>query len=527
MRKHNFHFVSILVILSIFLTGCAGGAASRDKTKEAVVADSVNPGGLDVHQTGAGMTSVFLSEPILWRSPDFQEYVPNVASAYKLSDDGLELRLTFDPSLKFYNGDPLTLDDVVFSFQWSLDHSAKAGPLHDIDTITIDGQDVVLKLKQPSPALMVYLTDYASGIVQSKAAKSMTPEEFNLNPVQYGTMYPVEWVQGYKLVLKRNPYFKCFNPFVKNKGPVAMETITVRYIMDGMTIMNEFMAGNLDFVPSIPSEMVPQVMSNPKIKVNHVMSKSFGFVTFNPTVAPLDDVRVRKAMAMAIDRDELAAYYGGPDYFIPLYGLITPAGMFYSQQTEDYVKSKLPFDLSAAKALMAEAGWKDSDADGFLDKDGKKLQFKFTATPMAINALLASQWKRLGVEVKIEEIDYVMYGERIKAGNYEISQNGSGGGDPSVLATSLMEYKGLWDETNPAIQAWVDVGHEIDPAKRSVLTAEAVKAIETDQVLVVGLIAPVEYNAAQSYVTGMVETPSGYTWLYLNDLNNVANLKTP
>jgi len=466
--------------------------------------------------------SLFIQDP-----KDPSKLLPNICSDYKVSEDGKTIRLTFPEGLKFADGTPLGPEDFIASIKYGLEDSDGDGePDSDwgygytnIVSMEVDGQDVICYLSEYRSDLEYFLTQPFIGIISKKQLETMSRDELLWGALPYGLFYVDEYVPGSHVTLKPNPYYKTCNPLVENKGPSKLEYITVKMAdVETFTLNTAIKEGDIDILTGIDMEQYAELSMVDGINILDVTFPNIEYFELNQQSKHLSDIRVRKAIMKALDRDAMEVMCKGS--FKPEYAMITPAMQNYSKEAEDYFKQNLANDIEGAKALLAEAGYK-MGSDGYLYKDGEKLTFNFLARSSGTSVTVAQemqlQLKEIGIDMTIDTIDWNYIYERINADDYDAGIETLGWGEPILILNYC--YYDLNSKTEQGFKEYKELvekcAHEPDSQKRTQLVRDIQMKIFEDCAMV-PLYSDVEYCAYRNDIEGLVVTESG--GIYYNDI---------
>ena len=224
------------------------------------------------------------------------EIVPQVAVSWEYqSPTTVDFKIRTD--IKFHDGSALTVDDVVFSVMRIIDPAFKSPQAGQFNTITnaeaVDKETVRLTTKVPYPVLLAQLVKLS--IVPKAYVTSVGDEAFNKKPVGSGPYQFVEWKKGIKVILKANAAYWRGNP------PFPM--VEFHAVPEKSTRVANLRTGKSDLVVSLDADIAVQLKGDPKAKVLSVPTERVAYFRINTLAGPTADVRVRKAIAHAIDRD--------------------------------------------------------------------------------------------------------------------------------------------------------------------------------------------------------------------------------
>jgi peptide/nickel transport system substrate-binding protein len=309
---------------------------------------------------------------------DHGEPVPDVALAVPsqtnggISKDGKIITYHLRHGVVFSDGVPLTSADVKFTWQQIVNpnnNAASRYPYDDVDSIdTPDPYSVVVHLKVPlSPFVGFFMRNGSLGSILPKhllgSYADLNHVPFNLSPVGSGPYTIARYEPGVLLLLRANPRYW--------RGRPKLETIEYHIVPNQNTLLTEMEGHEIDFYFDAPEVQYAQLKATQGVRVTARPNQTFEHISFNCGRPPLDDVRVRRAIAYAIDWQKLAdtVYLGLGQ---PGMADIAPSSWAYDPSVHQYA-----FDPEKARALFAEAGWKPN-ADGMLAKDGVPLSLTIT-----------------------------------------------------------------------------------------------------------------------------------------------------
>src|SRR5436305_3329241 len=314
---------------------------------------------------------------------------PKLAVSWDHSDDYKTWTFRLRPGVKFHDGTPFNAQAVKANFDRQKDPANKCRCAFYIafirDVQAPDELTVVYNLNDPAVNLPALFTIQSSNnVVQSPTAWKTKGDDYNRNPVGTGPYILKSWTAGGRMVLERNPDYW-------NKGHPYLDRIVLKPLPDAQSRFASLQSGEADIIwdDEYDADNIQKAQKDPRMTVHTYSGSGAAVFAFNTKVAPFDDLRVRQALVMAIDRKKMSHAITN--------GLARTATNPYGDGS--WVKCKddgaLPEDLEKAKALLKDYG--------------KPVEFKMlvTATPRGRNVgqVLQQFWKRAGANVEIAQVD--------------------------------------------------------------------------------------------------------------------------
>ncbi len=390
---------SILLALALLVAaGCGGGSGSGSsgggssdapaKGGDLTVARGIDAATLDPmmgYTPDDALTINQIFEPLFIASKDGRSVIPWLAKSSQLSDGGKTLTVQLRDGVQFSDGKPLTADDVTYSLNRVV--TSKTSPfgflLAPIKSVESDGQStVVIHLNQPWAPILADLSAWVAGIVPEDL-NGESPKQFFAHPVGTGPFVLEHWAQGQEVALKRNPhYWRTSQPYI--------DTLTFSVVPDQNIRVSQVQGGQADIAYDTPPQQTSALDAGPGVDAKAFPADFTDFLIFNTKVKPFQDVHVRRAIGLAIDREALtnAVLFGTGT---PACSLIPPT-MVYADASTPCLK----FDLDAAKQELAES----SVPGGF------KAEFTVESSPTYQSAaqIIQQQLKPLGIDVTIRVV---------------------------------------------------------------------------------------------------------------------------
>lgn len=385
--------------------------------------------------------------------------VPGLAESWAISEDGLQYTFYLRTGVTFHDGTEMNADDVKFSLDRARAEdstNAQKGLFADITDVASNGaQQVVVTLGQPNG---MFTFNMAWGDAVIVAPESI--EKIASNPIGTGAFKFVDWVQGDRIELVRNDAYW--------GEAAALEAATFRFISDPTAAFAAVMAEDVDAFVGFPApENLPQFEADPRFQVLVGNTEGETILSMNNQMPPFDNVLVREAVSLAIDRQSIidGAMFG--------YG--TPIGTHFAPHNPDYVDliANSTYNPGRARELLAEAGF----ADGFTTT----LKLPPPSYARRGGEIIASQLREVGITAEISNLEWAQWLEEVfKAKDFGMSiVSHTEPMDIGIYANP--EYYFQYD--NPDFQALMDtLNGTTDPETRSVLLADAQTMISEDYV---------------------------------------------
>jgi peptide/nickel transport system substrate-binding protein len=484
----------------------AGGQAAGGQLSQATlrVGATFNPGTLDTAVDGNTALRVGLAEQLFRQGRDLKP-VPQIASGGKQLDERT-WEIGIRSGVKFSDGTPVDAAAVKASLERALDKSAQAKTLLRLDDIRLkDATTLQVVTQAPNLPLTAILTDSSTSIVSVKAAEQLG-EAFANRPVMTGPYIVERHVTGQETVVVRNP------SYWGSPGKLA------RMVFTGMTDNNSrvlaLQAGDIDLAQTIAAASVPVIQADPRFLVKEATSLRVHKVFVNHAREAWQDVRVRQALAHAIDREALvkAGMSGGANAAT---GALPPSALACSGI------SGFAYDVAKARQLLAGAGYRDADGDGVVEKDGRPLlatmlTFKTRPELPVFAEIIQAQLRAIGIRASIRVVDDIT--AALNTGDWDIATSSTQtvqGGDPLAFFQNYMHSRGRLNSGKVAstrLDQVVDQAATAPGDRRAQLICDASK-IATEEVAFVWLVYPKLYYGISKQVTGFEPHPNDFYFM--------------
>ena len=325
---------------------------------------------------------------------------PDLAESWSVSDDGLVWTFKLREGVQFHHGyGELTAEDVVFSLTKAGDPDRSAFSIDYRIFAKIEAADrytVVLTLHDPLPEVQVLavLTDYQGGMIVSKAAVEAFGDGFRTNPIGTGPFKFESYVPRQYVSMSRNEeYFR---------GAPVLAGLIYRFMPESRSRQAAFLAGELDMIEGLREQWwIEEIMRQPGVNIDVVGPGEMRTLHFNLNRPPLDDLRVRQALAYLIDRDEIRLILG-ENVTLSAVSAVPPGYMASLQDLEPY-----DYDPVKAQQLLTEAGFPDGVDLGRVvvtERDALRV-------PMEI---VQEQLDRAGVRMDMQVVDHNTFHAQIR-----------------------------------------------------------------------------------------------------------------
>ena len=370
-----------------------------------VIAQGVEPPGLDpTTATSAAIPRVVYSNVMegLIKIDRYGKIGPALAKDYRISRDGKEITFILEKNVKFHDGKAFDAEDVKFTFDRLMDpNTGTAHPEYykDIDSVQVmDSHSVKVKLKNVNSMFLFNLARPDSLIINKQTVDKLKSAPVGTGPFKFG-----EWARGDHLILtKFNDYYR--------KGVPYLSKVTFRFIGDPSAQIASLKAGDIDAIAyDVSPENALLLEKNPKFKVFNGYTTTKVILATNHSRKPFSDLRVRRAMAQAIDRSALIqGVMSG--YGVPIGSHMDPGNPYYIDLTSFY-----PYNPEKARQLLAEAGY----PNGF--EAIIKLPERYVYAKRS-GEVIADMLSQVGIKLKIELIEWGQWIDRVfKNADYDLT----------------------------------------------------------------------------------------------------------
>lgn len=404
---------------------------------------TLNP--LLAHDAYSSSVTKYLYETLLERDNETTDYKGLLAESWHVSADHLTYRFTLRKGITFIDGHEVDADDVIFSYNRIMDEKnpniALKSYYKDVKSVRKTGKySVEFKMSRRYFMTLGFLGGIYVMPQHIFSKVDFIKNEYNRSkPIGTGPYKFVEWKTRQKLVLQRNENYWGKKPAIKR--------IVFRIIEDENVALEGLKKNEIDILNLNPFQWqrktVSEAFNNDYQKLKY-LSSGYRYIGYNTRIAPFNDKRVREAMVYLVNRDEIKEKL--------LYDLveITTGPFWINSKQYNHDLKRRRFNPHRAKELLAQAGYKDTDNDGYLDKNGKRLSFELIVPSgsefyQQFSAIVKEDMRRYGVDLQILQLQFQAIIDKMQKRQFQAYMLGWSMGlesDPYQLWHSSMIEKG-------------------------------------------------------------------------------------
>ena len=469
MKMRNIAAAAMAGALAVSLAACGSSASTGAANATGEAADAAeagsngftvqlgpNPETLDPALNAAvdgGNTLITIEEPLLIIDEN-NEVKPGQAESYEVSDDGLTWTFHMRDGLKWSDGSDLTAKDFEYSFKrlaspdtaapyaetvvgmidgyqgaiGNPDEDGNTTTDPDWDALNVhaseDGKTLTVQLSYPCSYFDKLASFVATSPVQ-QATVEANGDAWCTEPDTYvcnGPYMITEWTPSERIVLSKNPYY--VGGWDSSK--IVSDTITLLLLEDSSASYAAYNSGEAQLVKDVPTDEIPS-LTRAEDGGDFYLDEIMGtyYISLNDQEEPFTDVRVRKALSLAIDRDYVASTIMQGIY-TPATALVGPGivdenGYFMDNANggEPYISGDYAANLEEAKSLLAEAGYPDGEGFPTITYSANDAGYHIPVAEYVQQA-----WGDLGITVNIDKVEWASFLPLRRAGDYDISRNG-------------------------------------------------------------------------------------------------------
>jgi ABC-type dipeptide transport system, periplasmic component len=495
------YLIFAVVLILVITSGCGNNKASSSSGTPAgttknqlVIGLDDDPPQLDPQMSSAAVDrQVFQSiyNKLVNIDPK-GKIIPELATSWTISKDGKTYTFNLRNNVKFQDGTPFNAAAVKFNFDRELNPKFGSPRLSEVGSISqvkvTSPNQVKLLLKQPYSPLLSILTDRA-GMMLSPTAVKKEGANFSNHPVGTG---PYEFVSRVK---QDHITLKAFKNYWGTKPKV--QNIVYRPFTDGTVRLTNLTSGNVDMVNLIDYKDIDSVKKNSNLKLYEKPAIGFQGLILNVNKAPLNNVKVRQAINLAVDRQAIAK--------VIFHNYVTPATTMLPVSSWAHNSNiKLPStDLTVPKKLIQQSGEKNIHFTLKIPAGSSQNQ--------QLGQMVQSMLKKIGVTVKLEQVEF---GAMIQQGishNFDAIDLGwSGRIDPDGTIYSWLVTKGANNDmgySNPNVDKWLNQARAVESQSVRKQLYDKVQEQVWNDAPYIALYYPNDYKVTKKNVFGFVPYP--------------------
>ena len=330
------------------------------------------------------------------------QFAPQLASSWEFSAGDTLLTFRLRKDVKWTDGVPITARDVLFTYQLAIDTTVAYPAASRFDQTAkveaLDDHTVRFHFKHAYPDALfdTQMPILPKHLLEKIPREKIAACEFNRKPVGNGPFKFVEWQANQRVVFEANPEHALGRP--------KLDRVVFQIIPEQTVLLTSLVTGAIDVVPALPPLSFKQIAADTSLQKLRYAGRNYAFIAWN-NARPLFTKRVRQALTQAINKQEII------DTLLeglarPAVGPLLPFAWAYDQNLRD-----VPFDPAAAQNLLQQEGWRDSNGDGVLDKQGRKLELTLKTNAdnqlrRDIAVMAQAQLKKIGVRAKVEAVEW-------------------------------------------------------------------------------------------------------------------------
>jgi peptide/nickel transport system substrate-binding protein len=423
--------VIFLLLMALGAAMLSSGCRHRSNAFVIALSDNIktiDPIGSPSVDAASERVRVLIFNSLVKKNEKF-DYVPELASDIKRSDDGLTFTFTMRDGVTFHDGRPFTSADAKYTVDTVLaSNFAKSASF--FEGSGADKKSYVAGVDAPDPrTLVIRLTKPWMGLLSNLVAVAIIPKDsyesekthpLGTGPFKFKSYDPSQQV----VELEANPNYW--------EGAPHLSAVRVRVIGDANALQAELKSGRVDIAPlptSLSPDAIKSLSQDPNLRVEQFPGSNLGHITFNTKEAPVDNVKVRQAIAYAIDRESMLRDL--------LLGQGKIAHSILPEESWAYTEGhKYTYDPAMAKKLLDEAGFRDPDGDGPQMRFAKPIVFKISGSSGAArqySGVIQNYLKQVGVPVSIETAELNTLFELLRRGQFQMTYGQWVGGNQDPI----------------------------------------------------------------------------------------------
>lgn len=425
--KRSRYQTVIVLLVTAYLAGLSACQYQTPKDPETLVwhlgaePDTLNP--MTATDAYASRIDGLIYDSLIERDNKTLEWKPKMADHWEISPDRRQFTFHLREGIRWHDGVPFTVDDILYSYHRIMDPKVDAPHLRvyyqEIEKIEkINDRTVRFTYKRP----YFLALEFCGTIPIVPQHLFDNGEDFNSHsqnrkPIGTGPYRFVSWETGKKITMERNEDY--WGRSI-HRMP-SIKKINFEIIAEDTVALQILKKGGLDFAGLRPIQWVRQTNSkkfNDHFKKYQFYTPGYSFIAWNMRRPYFSDKRVRRAMTMLVNREEILKKLN-----FGLGQIVT--GPFYNQSPDYNPDIKpIPYDVERGRRLLKEAGWDDHDGDGILDKDGVPFRFEFLIASgrrfaERLASILKEDLKKVGIDMQIRQLEWALFVKNLDSRRFD------------------------------------------------------------------------------------------------------------
>lgn len=517
--------VTIALVGAIALTLCACLPAlqtqQNGQQQRIVYGLTLQPSGFDPHihrssELGIPLRQVY--DTLVYRDPTTRAFVPGLATEWSIAEGGLVYTFRLREGVVFHDGTPFNAQAVAANLDRIVDPATGSqravfmlGPYAGYEIL--DEFNIRIRLSTPYGPLLDALSQVYLGIASPTALGQYSPNRYQFHQVGTGPFTFVELVPGDRIVLRRNPDYTWGPAFYQPVNDNAISEIEFRFFTDPSTRALALESGDAQVMGELLPTDARLLTGNSAIQLLPVSvpGQPMQFL-MNTTRFPTDNRAVRQALLFGTNRNAIIdAIF---QRFSPVaWGPLTANTLFYNRA----LNGSYAFNIEQAQALLASAGFEDSNGDGILEVNGIDLQVDVVVPPWGlipqIAEMLQDQWRTIGIRAMLTPVPtFPSLEQAVQDGAYNLVAFDTSGLDPAFLndfymSTGSLNWTGYANQELDALL--MQAVAQTDEANRQALY-NRIQQIIMDEALILPIRDYVNLNASRATVQNLMFDPYGW-----------------
>ncbi|NJL55269.1 hypothetical protein HC928_08845 [bacterium] len=523
------HWIVSICLIAL-LAACGSTANEAGIERRITYGLTLIPSGIDPHihsSTELGIVLRQVYDTLIYRHPDTLEFTPGLATAWTISDDGLNYTFNLRENVTFHDGTPFNAQAVAANLDRITEPATgsqrAAAMLGSYAGYTIrDDYTIELNLSEPFAPLLDSLAQVYLSIASPSALADYSVNRYQFHQVGTGPFRFIEYLPGDRIVLRRNADY-AWGPSFYERGPTdegIVEEIVFRFYVDESTRRIALENDEAQIMGELLPSDARVIAANNQYQLipTEVPGQPAQFM-FNTELPPTDNPAVRQALLYATNRAAIVdTVYEG---FSPIaWGPIAASTRFFTMS----VVNNYTFDAERAVDILTSAGFSDNDGNGILDFNGDDLELVMIVPNWGrlpqVAQLIQEQWRQIGVRLVLEPVPgFNALIDRVSSVPYHLVSFDTPGIDPVMLNQYFITdaSRNWMNYSNPQLDAALRAAAiEPDPVVRRGLYVQVQEFIMSEA-LILPIRDYVNLNAASARIQNL--RFDAYGWFpILNDI---------